>query len=169
MYTLITKKDKYSNSKSNTKHVKYENNLMDSLSPIQLINQLKGMFFVNPVLTISFTITIYSFIGIPPLVGFFAKQMILSAALDNGYIFMSLVAILTSVIGGVYYLSIIKELFFEKSNYISNDLNRLDTDNKNIFLSSSLTFSISLLTFIILFFIFIPKEILNITLILSLY
>ena len=38
--------------------------------------------------------------------------MVLSAALDNGYIFLSLVAILTSVIGAVYYLNIIKEMFF---------------------------------------------------------
>jgi NADH:ubiquinone oxidoreductase subunit 2 (subunit N) len=38
--------------------------------------------------------------------------MVLSAALDNGYIFISLVAILTSVIGAVYYLNIIKEIFF---------------------------------------------------------
>lgn len=34
--------------------------------------------------------------------GFFAKQMVLSAALDNGYIFLSLIAIITSVIGAVY-------------------------------------------------------------------
>lgn len=38
--------------------------------------------------------------------------MVLSAALDNGYIFLSFIAILTSVIGAVYYLSIIKEIFF---------------------------------------------------------
>jgi len=81
-------------------------------SPIQLISQLRGYFYINPVLSLSLTITIFSFVGIPPLVGFFAKQMVLSAALDSGYIFLSLIAILTSVIGGVYYLNIIKEIFF---------------------------------------------------------
>jgi NADH-ubiquinone oxidoreductase chain 2 len=88
-------------------------NLMESNnSPIQLISQLKGYFYINPLLSISLAITIFSFVGIPPLVGFFAKQMVLSAALDNGYIFISLIAILTSVIGAVYYLNIIKEIFF---------------------------------------------------------
>ena len=48
--------------------------------------------------------TIFSFAGIPPLVGFFAKQMVLSAALYGGYFVLSLIAILTSVIGGVYFL-----------------------------------------------------------------
>jgi NADH-ubiquinone oxidoreductase chain 2 len=76
-------------------------------SPIQLISQLKGYFYINPFLSLSLAITIFSFVGIPPLIGFFAKQMVLSAALDNGYIFLSLIAILTSVIGAGYYLNII--------------------------------------------------------------
>ena len=42
--------------------------------------------------------------------------MVLSAALDNGYIFISLIAILTSVIGAVYYLNVIKEIFFHTLN-----------------------------------------------------
>ena len=57
-------------------------------SPIQLISQLKGYFYINPVLAISLAITIFSFVGIPPLIGFFGKQMVLSAALDNGYVFL---------------------------------------------------------------------------------
>ena len=46
--------------------------------------------------------------------------MILSAAIDNGYIFMSLIAILTSVISAVYYLEIIKQIFFNKPGYKLN-------------------------------------------------
>ena len=60
--------------------------------------------------------------GIPPLVGFFGKQMVLSAALDKGYIFITLIAIITSVIGGVYYLTIVKEIFFYSPNYKINPL-----------------------------------------------
>lgn len=51
------------------------------------------------------------------MIGFFGKKMVLSAALDKGYIFLSLVAIITSVIGVAYYLNIIKEMFFFKSDY----------------------------------------------------
>jgi NADH-ubiquinone oxidoreductase chain 2 len=86
-------------------------------SPIQLIKQLKGYFHLNPVLALSLAITIFSFMGIPPLIGFFAKQMVLSAALQNGYYFLVLVAILTSVIGGVYYLAILKAVFFDKTEF----------------------------------------------------
>ena len=56
-------------------------------SPIQLVSQLKGFFYINPFLAISLAITIFSFVGVPPLIGFFGKQMVLSAALDKGYIF----------------------------------------------------------------------------------
>jgi NADH-ubiquinone oxidoreductase chain 2 len=85
-------------------------------SPIQLIKQLKGYFHLNPVLAICLAITIFSFIGIPPLIGFFAKQMVFSAALQSGFYFLTLVGILTSVIGAVYYLSIIKAVFFENTD-----------------------------------------------------
>jgi NADH-ubiquinone oxidoreductase chain 2 len=144
-------------------------------SPVQLISQIKGYFFINPVLSISLIITIYSLVGIPPLVGFFGKQMVLSAALDNGYIFIVLVAILTSVISAVYYLNIVKQMFFDKSDYILNpEIKNITfiggiSKNKNIkekiifkvnniVLSNSLTITISYLTLIILLFIFNPQE-----------
>jgi NADH-ubiquinone oxidoreductase chain 2 len=144
-------------------------------SPIQLISQMKGFFYINPVLALSLSITIFSFVGIPPLIGFFAKQMVLSAALDNGYVFLTLVAILTSVISAVYYLNVIKQIFFDKPEYEINPelegvnmhaniirnnklIQSLTFKSNNIVLSSSLTISISILTLIILLFIFIPRE-----------
>lgn len=154
-------------------------------SPIQLISQMKGYFYINPVLALSLSITIFSFVGIPPLIGFFAKQMVLSAALDSGYVFLALVAILTSVISAVYYLNIIKQIFFDKSEYTINPdilntdlygnitknnvfIQRLKFNTNNIVLSSSLTITISILTLIILLFIFIPQEWLSMANILAL-
>ncbi|CAG8644321.1 7031_t:CDS:2, partial [Scutellospora calospora] len=102
------------------KDKEYKNLLDANNSPIQLISQIKGYFYVNPYIAISLAITLFSFVGVPPLIGFFAKQMVLSAALDNGYVFMTLVAILTSVIGAGYYLSLIKQIFFFKDDYKIN-------------------------------------------------
>jgi len=42
-------------------------------------------------------------VGLPPLAGFFGKQMVLITALDNNKTVLVIVAILTSVIGAVYY------------------------------------------------------------------
>jgi len=167
--------------------VKEENkNLQDTNnSTIQLISQLKGYYYINPLLSLSLCITLFSFIGVPPLIGFFGKQMVLSSALDNGYVFMALVAILTSVISAVYYLVIIKQIFFEKPDYCINPkLNNffvygsiveknvtveiINIKLRNIVISSSLSLPISVLTLIIGLFIFIPQEWLSMANILSL-
>jgi len=170
----------------NDKKDKDFSKLLDkNLSPIQLISQIKGYFYINPILALSLTITLFSFVGIPPLIGFFAKQMVLSAALDNGYIFLVLVAILTSVISAVYYLGVIKQVFFDKSDYEINpilmysryfgnivyktkSIKDVTYRLHNIILSSSLTVTISILTLIILLFIFIPQEWLSMANILAL-
>ena len=170
----------YTNESKEYKQLLDKNN-----SPIQLISQMKGYFYINPVLALSLTITIFSFVGIPPLIGFFAKQMVLSAALDSGYLFLTFVAILTSVISAVYYLNVIKQVFFDKSDYIINpELNsiklhgnllksnilikKLTFKLNSIVLSSYLTITISVLTLTILLFIFIPNEWLSMANILAL-
>lgn len=134
-------------------------------SPIQYVAQLKGYFHINPLIAISFTIIVYSFVGIPPLLGFFGKQMVLSSALDKGFIFISLIAILTSVISAVYYLNIVKEIFFTKSDYKLinyNTDNNTSTDNTyndyRVLLSTNLTITISSLTLIILLFMINPES-----------
>jgi len=115
--------------------------------------------------------------------------MILSAALDSGYIFMSLVAILTSVIGAAYYLNLVKQIFFYKGNYKMNpsvknlDLvgyiapynsaeyseknNVITFKTENITINSSLSTSISIITLILVLFIYVPAEWFNIVSILS--
>ena len=133
----------------------------DNYSPIQYIAQLKGYFHINPMLTISLSLPLFSFIGIPPLIGFFGKQMVLVAALDKGYIFVTFVAILTSVISAVYYLVLVKFMFFEKSIYkLKFQLykSKLFNLQKNIGMSSYLSFSIAILTMFILFFMFFDQE-----------
>ena len=155
-------------------------------SPLQLVNQLKGYFYVNSFLALSLAITIFSFVGIPPLIGFFAKQMVLSSALDNGYIFMTFIGILTSVLSAYYYLALIKQIFFNDTNYtlnpqlnnmtmkgsfinkLNNKTENINIGNKNIILSSSLSVTISVLTLIILLFILNPQEWLSLANILAL-
>jgi NADH-ubiquinone oxidoreductase chain 2 len=52
---------------------KYSFLLDKNNSPIQLISQMKGFFYINPMLALSLAITLFSFAGIPPLIGFFCK------------------------------------------------------------------------------------------------
>lgn len=132
---------------------------IQELSPVQYIDNLKGYFYLNPIVAISLSITLYSFIGVPPLVGFFAKQMILSSALENGDIFICLIAILTSVISAVYYLYIIKHMFFEKTKFSLVSFFNVDYTNSTVVLSNWLTGIISILSLTMLLFIFLYYEI----------
>jgi NADH-ubiquinone oxidoreductase chain 2 len=139
------------------------NNLSEkNNSPIQLINQLKGYFMINPSLSLCLVITMFSFIGLPPLVGFFGKLMVLTTALDNGKILLVLVAVLSSVIGAVYYLNVIKTIYFEnpeyKKSYIYVDIS----------LSNVYSITLSILNLAIVLFILIPDELLNLCDLLSL-
>lgn len=162
-----------------------KNNFIDrNNSPIQLVNQITGYFHINPYLSLSLAITIFSFVGIPPVIGFFAKQMVLSAALDAGYIFMALVGILTSVIGAGYYLNLIKQIFFYKENYeinpsienvdlvaytssyndlVNDNVHKLDNVKpRSILINSAFSVIISFISLLLILFIYMPEEWYNI-------
>lgn len=137
-------------------NVSENNNLSEkNNSPIQLISQLKGYFSINPALALCLVISLFSFVGLPPLVGFFGKQMVLTSALDNDNSILVIVAILTSVIGAVYYLTVIKTIYFDKSEYKKSYL------IVQVSLSNYLSISLAILTLTISLFILIPNEPLN--------
>lgn len=145
-------------------------------SPIQFISQLRGQFNAaepSPLLALCMAIILFSMAGIPPLVGFFAKQAVLLAAVKNGFIFLALIGIITSVISAAYYLRVIKVMVFDpyenttveskavySQNVSENNIAMTDKTAK-IKLSNSLSFSISILTVLTLFFVLKPLLILN--------
>ena len=132
------------------------NNLSEkNNSPIQLINQLKGYFMINPSLSLCLVITMFSFIGLPPLIGFFGKLMVLTSAMDNGKILLVLVAVLSSVIGAVYYLSVIKTIYFENPEY-KKSYNYVDISLSNVY-----SITLGILNLAVVLFILTPNELLN--------
>jgi NADH-ubiquinone oxidoreductase chain 2 len=144
------------------------NNYYGSNTDIRFISELKGQFFLNPVLTISLTICLFSMAGVPPLIGFFSKQFVLFAAIQSGYYFMSIVAILVSVISASYYLKIIRVLHTEENintPQITN-INEINSKSSTISTSDSVlsnfhSYIISILTLSILLFVLKPSIILN--------
>ena len=168
-----------------------------NIRDIRYISELKGLFFSNPLLSLSLGICLFSMAGIPPLIGFFSKQFVLYSALQNGYYFISLIAIIVSVISASYYLKIIKvlhtfeditletnkapKLLANVESFYTNTLrgDELKVDNnldsrRLVFIQSKYTltnthsFLISSLTLIILLFFIKPSIILNSTQLLSL-
>ena len=151
---------------STAKNYYIDNSFEDkgSENDVQYINELKGLFFYNPLLSLSLSICLFSMAGIPPLIGFFSKQFVLYAAIQKGFYFISIVAIIVSVISASYYLNVIKILHVSDSNYIA----KAKEAGKEWNINSTHSFIISTLTISILLFILKPSIILNSTAILSL-
>jgi NADH-quinone oxidoreductase subunit N len=59
-------------------------------------------------------VTMFSLTGLPPTVGFFAKFAVLQAALEAGYVWLVVVAVLLSVVGAFYYLRIVKLMYMDQ-------------------------------------------------------
>src|SRR5258708_40040074 len=71
---------------------------------INYISELKGQFFLNPVLSITLTICLFIMAVIPPLIEFFSKQFLLYSAIQNGYYFMSIIPIILIIISPSFFL-----------------------------------------------------------------
>jgi NADH-ubiquinone oxidoreductase chain 2 len=144
------------------------NGKMDSsYSDIKLISDLKGQFYSNPLLSLSFAVCLLSMAGIPPLMGFFAKQQVLYSASHSGYFFLSIVAILVSVISAYYYLQIIKVTHFDSdskalSEGSKENLSVVSQGNRLEFTNIH-SMTISTLTLTIILFIINPSILLNST------
>jgi NADH-quinone oxidoreductase subunit N len=57
---------------------------------------------------------LFSLAGVPPLAGFFAKFYVFVAAIKAGLFTLSVVGVLTSVVGAYYYLLIVKVMYFDE-------------------------------------------------------
>src|SRR5213596_3447522 len=81
---------------------------------VEEIGQLAGLARTNPSMAFVFAMLLFSLAGVPPLAGFFAKFYVFVAAIKAGLFTLSVVGVLTSVVGAYYYLSIIKVMYFDE-------------------------------------------------------
>lgn len=94
--------------------------------------------------------------GIPPLVGFFGKYLVLTSAIHSGHNFVAIVAILASVVSAVYYLRVVRVLYFDQpAGYTPGD------SEFGAVVTSTHSYIIAALTALILLFGLDPSLILN--------
>lgn len=123
------------------------------------IFQFYNMLYLNKYKTLLLLITLFSFLGLPPFIGFFSKYFIMYMMILNNYIILSLIILLISVISAFYYLRIIKiSTSNEKFFYVLNDISYLKKKNNNFFFYK---FNINDIVFFFLFlnmFIFLKLD-----------
>jgi len=77
------------------------------------IDDFKGLNQRSPWYAAMMGIAMFSLAGVPPLFGFFAKLLVLKAAIDAGFLWLAIVAIVFAIIGIYYYLRVVKVMYFD--------------------------------------------------------
>jgi NADH-quinone oxidoreductase subunit N len=75
------------------------------------INEMKGLGYRAPFLCVAMGIFMLSLTGIPLTAGFIGKFYIFSALVNGGYIWLTIIGLLNSVISLYYYVKILKNMF----------------------------------------------------------
>ena len=80
------------------------------------IADLAGLNQRSPFYAGVMAVCMFSFAGIPPLVGFYAKLAVLQALVSTGqtaYIVLAVFAVMMSLVGAFYYLRVVKVMYFD--------------------------------------------------------
>ncbi|HEY0327867.1 MAG TPA: NADH-quinone oxidoreductase subunit NuoN [Rhodopseudomonas sp.] len=81
---------------------------------VEQISDFSGLSRTNPQLAFFFAMLLFSLAGVPPLAGFFAKFYVFLAAAKAGLYGLAVIGLVTSVVGAVYYLKIVKVMYFDE-------------------------------------------------------
>ena len=82
---------------------------------VEDISELSGLAKTNLPFAFILGLLMFSLAGIPPLAGFWAKWYVFLPAIKAGLYPLSVIGVVTSVIGAFYYLRIVKIMFFDEA------------------------------------------------------
>jgi NADH-quinone oxidoreductase subunit N len=77
------------------------------------IDDMKGLIQRHGGFALVMIVLMFSLTGIPPTVGFYAKWLVLQAAINADLVWVAVVAVITAVIGAFYYLRVLKAVCFD--------------------------------------------------------
>jgi NADH-quinone oxidoreductase subunit N len=86
---------------------------ISALTGRETIEDYKGLYATNPMLSWVLTIALFSLAGIPPTAGFFGKFFLLMAGAGRGNYALIVIAALNMIIALYYYLRVVKAIFME--------------------------------------------------------
>jgi NADH-quinone oxidoreductase subunit N len=78
------------------------------------INRFKGLSKKNPLLAVAMSLFMVSLAGFPPTAGFFGKLFVFYAAIKEGYILITILAVIASIISVYFYLRVIVMMYFHE-------------------------------------------------------
>ena len=91
--------------------------LSDESFECENISDLAGLNQRNAWYAFIMLLVMFSMAGIPPLMGFYAKLVVIKALLSQGYIWVAVFAVVISLIGAFYYLRVVKSMYFDNTEH----------------------------------------------------
>jgi NADH-quinone oxidoreductase subunit N len=92
------------------------------------IDDFKGLNDRSPWLAFLMMVIMMSMAGVPFLVGFYAKWVVLQAIVNIGLVWLAVLGVVFSVIGAFYYLRVVRCMYFDRSEQSEPIQMRLDTE-----------------------------------------
>lgn len=77
------------------------------------IDDFKGLNQRSPWWAFVMMIVMFSLAGVPPTIGFYAKFSVIEAAINQGFVWLAVVAVMASLVGAFYYLRVVKAMYFD--------------------------------------------------------
>ncbi|MFQ5580125.1 MAG: NADH-quinone oxidoreductase subunit N [Nitrospiria bacterium] len=114
------------------------------------ISDLRGLARTHPVVAATFILFALSLIGIPPTAGFVGKLYLFNAAIQGGFYWLAIIAILNSAISLYYYFNIVKVMYMEEPQ-----------DTAPLSFSPALKVALSVMAFMTLFLGLYPEPIIR--------
>ena len=78
------------------------------------LENYSGLAYKHPILALSMTVFLLSLGGLPPFAGFVAKFYIFSAAIEEGFVTLVIIAVLNSAISFYYYLKVVVFMYMRE-------------------------------------------------------
>ncbi|EFL51079.1 proton-translocating NADH-quinone oxidoreductase, chain N [Solidesulfovibrio fructosivorans JJ]] len=80
------------------------------------LDDLNGLYHRAPALAMILAVAAFSLVGLPPTAGFTGKLFLLSAAWDQGFYWLVIVAVLNTAISIYYYLGLVRHAYTGESD-----------------------------------------------------
>jgi len=78
------------------------------------LDDFKGLGRRSPWFALVMLMLMFSMAGVPVFVGFFAKWLVIQAAIEAQMLWLAILAVVTAVIGAFYYLRVVKLMYFDE-------------------------------------------------------
>lgn len=82
---------------------------------VESLDDLAGLGTGHPFLAFMMFVVMFSMAGVPPLVGFIAKLLVLESLIQAGMVWLVVVALLFTIMAAYYYIRVVKVMYFQKA------------------------------------------------------